>query len=73
MLITLGGKLDCPSGQRNIATAPVRFATNDQPTYKVTAAQGTDTAAVMAELGYSENDIRQYMDEGAVRGKTALK
>lgn len=66
-------KLDCPSGQRNIATAPVKFLSNPDPSFKVTAAQGTDTVAIMKELGYSEQTIQDYLDGGAIRGKKALK
>lgn len=66
-------KLDCPSGQRNIATAPVKFQSNPEPSYKVTAAQGADTEAVLRELGYSDEEIRACLEEGAARGKTALK
>lgn len=64
-------KLDCPSGKRNISTVPVKFGSY-QPQFKVTAAQGTDTAEIMQELGYSENEISEYIAEGAVRGKTSL-
>ncbi len=65
-------KLDCPSGRRNIATCPVRFD-SAQPVFKVSAAQGADTSAVMKELGYSEKNIAEYLAEGAVMGRKALK
>lgn len=65
-------KLDCPSGQRNIATAPVRFESSEL-SYKVTSAQGSDTVAVMKELGYSAEATEAYLREGAVVGKKALK
>jgi len=64
-------KLDCPSGQRNIATAPVQFASSE-PTFKKTTAQGSDTQAIMAELGYPDAVIEQYMAEGAIMGKKTL-
>ncbi len=64
-------KLDCPSGKRNISTNPVKFGSY-KPTYKVTAAQGTDTAEVMLELGYSDETVAEYISEGAVRGRKAL-
>lgn len=66
-------KLDCPSGKRNIATAPVKLASNSSPSFMPSVAQGSDTAAVMAELGYDSASITAYMEEGAVIGKKALK
>ena len=66
-------KLDCPSGKRNIATAPVKFASNADPDYIVTRAQGSDTIEVMKELGYTDAQIEEYLAEGAVVGKTALR
>ena len=65
-------KLDCPSGKRNIATNPVKFQ-SFQPSFQVTRAQGSDTGSVMRELGYSDAEIKKYMDQGAVVGKKALK
>lgn len=64
-------KLDCPSGKRNIPMNPVKFG-SFQPQVKVTKAQGTDTEAVMSELGYTDAQIGEYLAEGAVRGKKAL-
>ena len=64
-------KLDCPSGKRNIPLNPVKFGSY-KPVVKVTRAQGTDTEAVMKELGYSDADIAAYEGEGAVQGKKAL-
>ncbi len=66
-------KLDCPSGKRNIATAPVKFASNANPKYVVTRAQGSDTIEVMKEYGYTDAQIEEYLAEGAVVGKTALR
>lgn len=65
-------KLDCPSGKRNIATSPVKFQSYT-PEYNVSSAQGTHTAEVMKELGYSEAEISDYLSRGAVVGKKALK
>lgn len=66
-------KLDCPSGKRCIATAPVKFSSYTEPSYKVSSAQGTDTVEVMKELGYADGEIKEYLAEGAVGGKKALK
>lgn len=65
-------KLDCPSGKRNIATVPVKFGSHEAA-FKVTRAQGSDTEAVMREKGYSDEQIKKYLEEGAVVGKKALK
>lgn len=66
-------KLDCPSGKRNIATTPVKFASNPNPEYRVTRAQGSDTEEVMKEIGYTDDQIKEYLDEGAVEGYKPLK
>ena len=39
----------------------------------MTVAQGSDTEQVMAELGYTQEEIQACLSEGAVVGKTALK
>lgn len=65
-------KLNCPSGERNIATNPVKFQ-SFKPEFKVSAAQGTHTSEVMKELGYSEEEINNFVNLGAVVGKKALK
>ena len=64
-------KLDCPSGKRNIPMNPVKFGSY-KPQVRVTRAQGSDTEAVMQELGYSAEQIQSYIAEGAVQGKKAL-
>ncbi len=66
-------KLDCPSGKRNIATNPVKFGSMPEPDYKVSCAQGTHTAEVMTELGYTQEQIQSMIGSGAVVGKKALK
>ena len=64
-------KLDCPSGKRNIPTNPVKFE-SFQPDFKVTRAQGSDTAEIMKELGYDDAAIESYMADGAVEGMKRL-
>ena len=44
-----------------------------EPSFKVSAAQGSHTGEVMQELGYSPEQIEAYLGEGAVVGRTALK
>ncbi len=65
-------KLDCPSGKRNIATNPVKFQ-SFTPEYKVSSAQGTHTEEIMQELGYGDEEIKNYINLGAVVGRKALK
>ena len=50
-----------------------KFASNADPDYIVTRAQGSDTIEVMKELGYTDAQIEEYLAEGAVVGKTALR
>ena len=65
-------KLNCPSGQRNIGTNPVKFQ-SFEPEFRVSCAQGTHTEEVMSELGYTEEQITSYKNQGAVIGKTPLR
>lgn len=64
-------KLDCPSGKRNIPMNPVKFGSY-QPTVTVTKAQGSDTKEIMAEYGYTKEEIEEYIAEGAVCGYKSL-
>lgn len=61
-------KLDCPSGQRNIATNPVKFSSLPDPDYKVSVSQGTHSQEILQELGYSADEIQEYLSSGAVQG-----
>lgn len=59
-------KLQYPSGnERMIPTNPVRFASQGAPELKISRAQGTDTKAVLSELGYSDEKIAKLVAEGA--------
>lgn len=61
----------CASGaQRMIPTNPVRFSSQGDPELRLTRAQGSDTADVMAELGYSPEQIADRLASGAVIGTT---
>lgn len=65
-------KLDCPTGKRNIATAPVLFESTE-PQFIKSKAQGSDTEAIMKELGYDQATIGQYVAEEAIMGKKELQ
>ena len=57
----------CPSGaQRMIPTNPVRFQSQGDPELRLTRAQGSDTEEVLAELGYSPEQIAAHLASGAV-------
>lgn len=61
----------CASGaQRMIPTNPVRFSSQGDPELRLTRAQGSDTADVMAELGYFPEQIADRLASGAVIGTT---
>ncbi|GAF40655.1 formyl-coenzyme a transferase [Agrilactobacillus composti DSM 18527 = JCM 14202] len=60
-------KIKCPSGnERFIPTNPVKFASIGKPELKVSKPQGSDTDAILEELGYSKQDIQNLSAEGAV-------
>lgn len=65
-------ELDCPSGPRNIPTSPVSFDSNADNKLRVTAAQGTHTEQIMAELGYSPAEIARHLSSGTIIGKKKL-
>lgn len=59
-------KMKFPSGnERMIPTNPVRFASQGNPELKISRAQGSDTRAVLKEMGYSDEKIAKLVEEGA--------
>lgn len=65
-------KYPYPSGERNFASNPIRFATQGVPEYFSGGMQGAATERVMAELGYSPEEIRAALASGAVEGSKKL-
>lgn len=64
-------KVTCPSGnERMIPTNPVRFTSQGDPELKLTRAQGSDSEAVLAELGYSEQQISEILASQGVMAVT---
>ena len=61
-------KVTCRSGaERMIPTNPVRFQSQGDPELRQISAQGSDTEAILAELGYSADEARSILDSrGAV-------
>lgn len=58
-----------PNGaERFIPTNPVRFASQGHPELTLSRPQGADTEAVLAELGYSPEQIAGLLADGSVHG-----
>ncbi|MCL5457329.1 CoA transferase [Loigolactobacillus coryniformis] len=56
-----------PSGnERMIPTNPVKFGSQGKPELKVSKAQGSDTVEVLAELGYSKDEVAAMNADGIV-------
>jgi crotonobetainyl-CoA:carnitine CoA-transferase CaiB-like acyl-CoA transferase len=54
-------------GEYTIVTSPVRLASVGDPVIYRSRPIGYDTARVMAEHGYSEQDVRKLSEQGAVK------
>ena len=61
-----------PSGGRNFATNPVRFSSVGVPEYFSGGMQGSATEQVMADLGYTQEEIEAAEASGAVEGGKKL-
>lgn len=61
-----------PAGGKWCPTAPVQFEISETAALTPTDKLGSATEDVMKELGYSDEDIKAAMDEGAVKGATDL-
>lgn len=58
-------KVACASGaERMIPTNPVRFQSQGDPELRLIRAQGSDTEAVLSELGYSPERIEAILSSG---------
>lgn len=59
----------CESGaERMIPTNPVRFQSQGDPELHLTRAQGSDTEAILAELGYSPEEAAAVLASGGAVG-----
>ena len=65
-------KIKYPDSQRNIPTLPIQFESQPVPDYTPTGMLGSSTVEVMKGLGYTDQQIQEALDEGAVRGATSL-
>lgn len=61
-----------PSGGRWCPTVPCQFELAETSSLKPTGRLGSSTAAIMAELGYSEADIAAALEDGSVCGPVDL-
>lgn len=66
-------KVDYPSGKRNVPTNPIMFESNPGIRLEICEPQGAHTEAVMKELGYTSEAIRESIESGAVTGVKLLK
>lgn len=66
-------KVDYPSGKRMVPTNPVLFESMPEPRLETCKSQGAHTEEIMKELGYSDAEIKECMNQGAVAGLKLLK
>lgn len=66
-------KIEYPSGDRVLPTNPVSFASMPNPVIECCKSQGEHSEEIMKDLGYSESEIEESIESGAVIGRTLLK
>lgn len=66
-------KVDYPTGKRMVPTNPIVFASNPDPRLETCKSQGAHTKEIMKEIGYSDAEIKESIDQGAVSGLKLLK
>jgi len=66
-------KVDYPTGKRMVPTNPILFASNPEPRLETCKSQGAHSEEIMKELGYSDKEIEESIDSGAVFGLKLLK
>lgn len=65
-------KIPYPSGERNLTTNPVNFASLGKLEYRIGGSQGKHTIEIMKELGYSDKEIEDAIALRAVEGEKKL-
>lgn len=66
-------KVDYPSGQRMVPTNPILFESMPEPRLETCKSQGAHTEEIMKELGYTDAQINESIEQGAVAGIKRLK
>lgn len=66
-------KIPYPSGEKNMPTNPVNFASIGKPEYKIGGSQGAHTVEIMKHLGYSDSQVEEILASGSAAGETKLK
>ena len=66
-------KIPYPSGERNVPSSPVNFASNPDPAFVVGGSQGAHTVELMEHLGYSREEIEKAIADGDVEGEKKLR
>lgn len=66
-------KITYPKSKRNIPTVPIQFDSEDTPVFTPTGMLGSATIEVMKELGYTDEEIKQALNDGSVKGATSLE
>lgn len=65
-------KIPYPSGDRILAPNPIQFESMGTPEFVIGGSQGAHTKSIMAELGYTEEEIEKAIADGAVQGEKGL-
>lgn len=66
-------RIPYPSGEKNMPTNPVNFASIGKPEYKIGGSQGAHTVEIMKHLGYSDSQVEEILASGSAAGETKLK